>query len=55
MNGSVVATHHFTEAPPAEAVGFLTPVIRLAGTGKAAKLMPGLSPPSKMLAEGIGR
>jgi len=54
VNGGMVATHHFAEAPPAEAVGFLTPVIRLAGTGKAAKLMPGLSPPSKMLADSLG-
>ncbi|CAJ1392507.1 unnamed protein product [Effrenium voratum] len=33
VNGDIVTTHHFAEAPPAEAVGFLTPVIRLAGTG----------------------
>lgn len=54
VNGAIVATHHFAEAPCAEAVGFLTPVIRLAGTGKAAKLMPGLAPPSKMLADSLG-
>lgn len=54
VNGTLVATHHFAEAPPAEAIGFLTPVVRLAGTGKAAKLMPGVSPPSKLLADGLG-
>ncbi|CAE7219617.1 unnamed protein product [Symbiodinium necroappetens] len=46
VNGEIAATHHFSQA-----VGFLTPVLRLAGTGKAAKLMPGLAPPSKMLAD----
>lgn len=51
VNGEIAATHHFSHAPPSEAVGFLTPVLRLAGTGKAAKLMPGLAPPSKMLAD----
>jgi len=50
LNGDVVATHEFMEAPPAEAVGFLTPVMRFAGTGKSAKLLPGLTPPSHVLA-----
>lgn len=49
VNGDVVATHEFMEAPPADAVGLLTPVVRLAGTGKSARLLPGLSPPSRML------
>lgn len=53
VNGDIRATHNFLEAPPAEAVQFLTPVIRLAGTGKAAKLMPGLAPPSRILADDI--
>lgn len=53
VNGDIIATHNFLEAPPAEAVGFLTPVVRLAGTGKAAKLLPGLAPPSRILADDI--
>lgn len=51
VNGDVRATHNFLEAPPADAVQFLTPVIRLAGTGKSAKLMPGVAPPSRILAD----
>jgi len=51
VNGDVVASHEFIDAPAAEAIGFLTPIIRLAGTGKSAKLMPGLMPPSRLLAE----
>lgn len=51
VNGDIKATHEFIDAPPAEAVGFLTPVMRLAGTGKSAKLMPGLTPPTKILVD----
>jgi len=51
VNGNTVCSHEFIEAPPAEAMGFLTPVIRLAGTGKAVKLLPGLSPPARALAD----
>lgn len=51
VNGDIIATHNFLDAPPSEAIGFLTPVIRLAGTGKAAKILPGLSPPSRILAD----
>lgn len=51
VNGEVKVTHEFIDAPPAEAVGFLTPVLRLAGTGKSVKLLPGLIPPAKALAE----
>jgi hypothetical protein len=51
VNGDIVATKEFINAPPAEAVGFLTPVVRLAGTGKSAKLLPGLTPPSRMLVD----
>lgn len=53
VNGEVQCTHEFSvdSAPPAEAVGFLTPVLRLAGTGKAAKLIPGVSPPGRALVE----
>jgi hypothetical protein len=53
VNGEVQCTHEFSvdAAPPAEAVGFLTPVLRLAGTGKAAKLIPGVSPPGRALVE----
>lgn len=51
LNGAVVCSHEFIEAPPAEAMGFLTPVVRLAGTGKSVKLLPGLSPPARALAD----
>eukprot|EP00933_Yihiella_yeosuensis_P048979 TRINITY_DN4549_c0_g1_i1.p1 TRINITY_DN4549_c0_g1~~TRINITY_DN4549_c0_g1_i1.p1 ORF type:complete len:579 (-),score=139.96 TRINITY_DN4549_c0_g1_i1:115-1851(-) len=51
INGDIIATHNFIEAPPAEAVGFLTPVIRLAGNGKAVRLKPGVQPPSRILAD----
>jgi len=51
VNGIITAEHNFRDAPPAEAVGFLTPVMRLAGTGKSAKIFPGLQPPSKILAD----
>ncbi|CAE8659986.1 unnamed protein product, partial [Polarella glacialis] len=51
VNGDLRATHNFMEAPPAEAIGLLTPVVRLAGSGKAAKLLPGLSPPTRLLAD----
>lgn len=51
VNGEPKASHEFIDAPPAEAVGFLTPVVRLAGSGKSVKLLPGLTPPSRMLAD----
>jgi len=51
VNGDVKVTHEFVDAPPAEAVGLLTPVVRLAGTGKCVRLLPGLSPPARMLAD----
>jgi hypothetical protein len=51
LNGQVVCSHEFIEAPPAEAMGFLTPIVRLAGTGKSVKLLPGLSPPASALAD----
>jgi len=51
VNGNVQCSHEFIEAPPAEAMGFLTPVIRLAGTGKSVKLLPGLTPPARALAD----
>lgn len=51
VNGIKRAEHDFLDAPPSEAIGFLTPVIRLAGSTKAAKLMPGLAPSSKILAD----
>eukprot|EP00927_Polykrikos_kofoidii_P046205 TRINITY_DN40411_c0_g1_i1.p1 TRINITY_DN40411_c0_g1~~TRINITY_DN40411_c0_g1_i1.p1 ORF type:complete len:582 (-),score=135.40 TRINITY_DN40411_c0_g1_i1:222-1967(-) len=51
VNGVTRASHDFVEAPPAEAIGFLTPVVRLAGTAKACKILPGLGPPSRMLAD----
>lgn len=51
VNGTVQCTHEFFEAPPAEAMGFLTPVVRLAGTGKSVKLLPGLTPSARALAD----
>lgn len=51
VNSAVVATHEFIDAPPAQAVGFLTPIIRLAGTGKSVKILPGIVPPSRILAD----
>jgi len=51
VNGVIKCTHEFIDAPPAEAVGFLTPVVRLAGNGKSVRLLPGLEPPSRMLAD----
>lgn len=51
VNGQVQCSHEFLDAPPAEAMGFLTPVIRLAGTGKTVKLLPGLAPPARALAD----
>merc|ERR1712232_10645 len=39
VNGNVCYSHEFVDAPPADAVGFLTPIVRLAGTGKSAKLL----------------
>eukprot|EP00929_Paragymnodinium_shiwhaense_P047441 TRINITY_DN24065_c0_g1_i1.p1 TRINITY_DN24065_c0_g1~~TRINITY_DN24065_c0_g1_i1.p1 ORF type:complete len:584 (+),score=207.80 TRINITY_DN24065_c0_g1_i1:170-1921(+) len=51
INGIKRAEHDFLDAPPAEAIGFLTPVIRLAGSTKAAKLLPGLAPSAKILAD----
>jgi len=50
VNGDLTATHDFAEAPPADAVGYLTPVVRLAGTGKSARLLPGLHPPARIIA-----
>lgn len=49
LNGTPLAEHIFVDAPPAEAVGFLTPVVRLAGRVKSARLMPGLPPPPRLL------
>jgi len=51
VNGDIVLTQQFVDAPTAEAVGFFTPVVRLAGSGKAVRLLPGVTPPSKMLAD----
>lgn len=51
VNGEIRVSHEFIDAPMAEAVGFLTPILRLAGTGKSVKLLPGLTPPSRMLAD----
>jgi hypothetical protein len=53
VNGEVKCSHEFSVdvAPPADAIGFLTPVLRLAGTGKGAKLIPGVSPPGRALVE----
>jgi hypothetical protein len=51
VNGKVQCSHEFIDAPPAEAMGFVTPVLRLAGSGKSAKLLPGLSPPARALAD----
>eukprot|EP00406_Dinophysis_acuminata_P034996 CAMPEP_0179370686 /NCGR_PEP_ID=MMETSP0797-20121207/85323_1 /TAXON_ID=47934 /ORGANISM="Dinophysis acuminata, Strain DAEP01" /LENGTH=530 /DNA_ID=CAMNT_0021086485 /DNA_START=74 /DNA_END=1667 /DNA_ORIENTATION=+ len=51
VNGEVVATHYFVEAPPAEALGFLTPALRLAGTGKSVRILPDSKPPPHMFAE----
>jgi len=51
VNGVIVLTQEFADAPTSECVGFFTPVVRLAGSGKAVKILPGLSPPSRMLAE----
>lgn len=51
VNGVVKCNHEFIDAPPAAAVGFLTPVVRLAGSGKSIKLLPGLTPPPRILAD----
>lgn len=51
VNGVKRAEHDFIDAPPSEAVGFMTPVIRLAGSTKACKLLPGLAPSAKILAD----
>lgn len=51
VNGVPRASHDFIEAPPAEAIGFVTPVVRMAGSTKACKILPGLGPPSRMLAD----
>jgi len=51
VNGSIVLTQEFMDAPTAEAVGFFTPIVRLAGSGKAVRLCPGVTPPAKMLAD----
>jgi hypothetical protein len=51
VNGQIKGEHHFDDAPPAMAIGFLTPVIRLAGTGKGAKIHAGLVPNSRILAD----
>lgn len=51
VNGTVKCSHEFSEAPPAEAMGFLTPIVRLAGTGKSVKLLPGLTPPARALSD----
>mmetsp|Transcript_85578 Transcript_85578/g.242652 ORF Transcript_85578/g.242652 Transcript_85578/m.242652 type:complete len:585 (-) Transcript_85578:245-1999(-) len=50
VNGIVVAQHDFVDAPPADAIGFLTPLVRLSGTGKSVKLLRGMHPPPEMLA-----
>lgn len=50
VNGTVVFTHEFADAPPADAVGFVTPIVRLAGTGKAVKLLRDRWPAPDMLA-----
>eukprot|EP00927_Polykrikos_kofoidii_P042132 TRINITY_DN35997_c0_g2_i1.p1 TRINITY_DN35997_c0_g2~~TRINITY_DN35997_c0_g2_i1.p1 ORF type:complete len:580 (+),score=133.62 TRINITY_DN35997_c0_g2_i1:83-1822(+) len=49
VNGVIATTHKFIDAPPAEAIGFLTPVIRLSGNGKAAKICPGVGPTDEIL------
>jgi len=51
VNGVVKATHDFMDAPPADAVGFLTPVVRLSGTGKSVRLLRGAQPPPEILAD----
>lgn len=51
INGDIRANHEFADAPTAEAVGFLTPVVRLAGTAKSARIIPGIVPPAHMLAD----
>mmetsp|Transcript_51288 Transcript_51288/g.130398 ORF Transcript_51288/g.130398 Transcript_51288/m.130398 type:complete len:574 (+) Transcript_51288:89-1810(+) len=51
VNGDIVVTQQFSDAPTAQAVGFFTPVVRLAGSGKSVRILPGLTPPSRMLAD----
>mmetsp|Transcript_49654 Transcript_49654/g.105714 ORF Transcript_49654/g.105714 Transcript_49654/m.105714 type:complete len:574 (-) Transcript_49654:339-2060(-) len=51
VNGVVQLTQQFPDAPSAKCAGFFTPVIRLAGSGKSAKILPGISPPSRMMAD----
>jgi len=51
VNGGIRGKHAFVDAPPSEAVSFLFPVVRLAGSTKAVKIMPGLEPPAKILAD----
>lgn len=51
VNQKKVCDHEFIEAPKAEAMGLLTPVVRLAGTGKTIQLLPGLTPPGFAIAD----
>jgi len=51
VNGTVVTHHDFPDAPPADAVGFVTPIVRLAGTGKAVRLYRDRWPSPEMLAD----
>merc|ERR1712232_785953 len=51
VNGDIVATHTFLDAPPAEAVCFFTPVIRVAGITKNVKLFYDRHPPAHVITD----
>eukprot|EP00747_Dinoflagellata_sp_TGD_P028340 gnl/TRDRNA2_/TRDRNA2_133206_c0_seq1.p1 gnl/TRDRNA2_/TRDRNA2_133206_c0~~gnl/TRDRNA2_/TRDRNA2_133206_c0_seq1.p1 ORF type:complete len:589 (+),score=140.15 gnl/TRDRNA2_/TRDRNA2_133206_c0_seq1:87-1853(+) len=51
LNGDLKASQEFIDAPPAEALSFLTPIVRLAGSGKSVKLRPGIPPPARLLTD----
>mmetsp|Transcript_53306 Transcript_53306/g.155300 ORF Transcript_53306/g.155300 Transcript_53306/m.155300 type:complete len:590 (+) Transcript_53306:112-1881(+) len=52
VNGKVVAQHDFmaSDSPPADTLGYLTPIVRLAGTGKSVRIWRDKKPPAEMLA-----
>mmetsp|Transcript_10427 Transcript_10427/g.29005 ORF Transcript_10427/g.29005 Transcript_10427/m.29005 type:complete len:587 (-) Transcript_10427:115-1875(-) len=52
VNDIVTAQHDFMsdQAPPGDVVGFLTPIVRLSGTGKSVRIYRDKKPPPEMLA-----
>lgn len=52
VNGTVIATEVIQDAPPENQCPFLTPLVRIAGTAKSVRFLPGMDPPHYAL-EGL--